>query len=489
MNKLKEIAEKVWVFFTHDVSEDLKLVGRNGRVVTLQIMTENVILKHSIKRVWRKFDEDRGATVKIIDNKIKITFADSGGDEIYSDVAYQTFNKSDYNPYKEGNDKIEHVNLNTIDIPSKYNGKRVTKVESYFYNRQGCQGYTNDDAATWQTVYNIWANRMDTNNNDVTNGDISENASWNNNVFTKAFTYKTETQGYINGFGFKTPYPDHLEKVVITFEGGSTYTVVNNKWTDGKIHYSDNKEFVKAEYDENTKKMTSGDTNYFVTDYSPTNDSNKPYVGKTVKNIQYYFYGLKDEDKNNGTLYEHTLNVYGREYKNGSNWAVVNANSSSWNGDILTTTYPSVVVTGFSVRTRYPNNVEKVVVNYTDDSTFTLYNSKYNGTHETITIPTDSTYIEREFSFDFNYNNYCTLKQSINGEEIYNLFNGMQLQRTKMYYANSTTFEQDATNFVNNIFDIEVYSSWNNKISHSSLWWDNGNLIKQYSIIILLNHL
>jgi len=86
MNKLKEIAEKVWVFFTHDVSEDLKLVGRNGRVVTLQIMTENVILKHIIKRVWRKFDEDRGATVKIIDNKIKITFADNLSAECFCEV-------------------------------------------------------------------------------------------------------------------------------------------------------------------------------------------------------------------------------------------------------------------------------------------------------------------------------------------------------------------------------------------------------------------
>ena len=196
-------------------------------------------------------------------NSVTVTLADS-----IHNIDYKDFTKSPYDPDSGQDDKIKDENVNSITPPSDYSKKRITKIESYFYNRHGCPGYT-DDYNTWKAVYNIWANRVDTND-----GDISENASWNNNVFTKTFTYKTETRGRISGFGFKTPYPDHLEKVVVYFNDGSTYTVMNNKF--GKIDYSASMEFKGATYDESTQSM-NGDTNhYIVADYSPTNDSNKP---------------------------------------------------------------------------------------------------------------------------------------------------------------------------------------------------------------------
>ncbi len=391
-------------------------------------------------------------------SSITITFADSGGDEIHKEIN-QAFNKSDYNPNKDGDDKIEHNNLNNISIPSDYNGKQVTKVESYFYNRQGCKGYANDDNNTWKTVYNIWANKVNTND-----GDISEEPSWNNNVFTKTFIYNNGTQGYINGFGFKTPYPDHLEKIVVYFNDGSTYTVVNNKWTDGKIHYSDNKAFEQAGYDESTQSMKDPTNSYIVAEY--TYDSNKPYAEKKVQNIQFYFHGLAENDKYNGELYKHTLNVYGRE----SNWAVVYANSASWNGDILTTTYSSDAVTGFSVLTRYPNNLEQVLVNYTDGSTFTLYNSNYTGQYEQIQIPTNQpeSPIHRELSVEFSTDTNGTTVEN------HNDLLSKEVDYIEMYFKNQLTAFPDYEKFDvwlgdgTNEVGQKQQSSWNYTNNYNS---------------------
>lgn len=386
-------------------------------------------------------------------NSVTVTLADS-----IHNIDYKDFTKSPYEPDSGQDDKIKYENVNSITPPSDYSKKRITKIESYFYNRQNCQGYT-DDYNTWKAVYNLMLIEENVqSDNDIT---TDEGWDWDNktNIYTKKINYKDNTQGKISRLDIKTPYPDHLEKVVVYFNDGcSTYTVMNNKF--GKIDYSASMEFKGATYDESTKEMTGGDTNYIVADYSPTYDSNKPYVGKTVKNIQFYFHGLAENDRNNGELYKHTLNVYGREYKDGDNWVVVNANSSSWSGDILTTTYPSVVVTGFSVRTRYPNNLEKVLVNYTDGSTFTLCNSKYTGQYEQVVIPTNQP--EPSPDYDTTYVEFLTDTGGTN-VEIYDKFVSKEVDYVEMYFKNQLTeFPNDGT------FNVWLKASnWDNVGTHA----------------------
>ena len=151
--------------------------------------------------------------------------------------------------------------------------------------------------------------------------------------------------------------------------------------------------------------------------------------------------------------------MYGREYKDESNWAVVNANSSSWSGDILTTTYPSVVVTGFSILTRYPNNVEKVVVNYTDGSTFTLHNSKYTGQYEQVVIPTNQpeSPIHRELFVEFLTDTNGTTVEN------HNDLLSKEVDYVEMYFKNQLTeFPYDGT------FNVWLNdSNWNNVGTHA----------------------
>ena len=395
-------------------------------------------------------------------NSVTVTLADS-----IHNIDYKDFTKSPYDPYSGKDDKIKDENVNSITPPSDYSKKRITKIESYFYNRQGCPGYT-DDYNTWKAVYNLMLIEENVQSDDDITTD--EGWDWDNktNIHTKKINYNNNTQGKISRLDIKTPYPDHLEKIVVYFNDGSTYTVMNNKF--GKIDYSASMEFKGATYDESTQSM-NGDTNhYIVADYSPTNDSNKPYVGKTVKNIQFYFHGLAENDKNNGELYKHTLNVYGREYKDGNNWAVVNANSSSWSGDILTTTYPSVVVTGFSILTSYPNNVEKVVVNYTDGSTFTLHNSKYTGQYEQVVIPTNQpeSPIHRESFVEFSSDTNGTTVEN------HNDLLSKEVDYVEMYFKEQLTSFPNWENFDvwlgdgTNDVGQKQQSSWNYTNSYNS---------------------
>ncbi|MBO5382773.1 MAG: hypothetical protein J6A30_00565, partial [Ruminococcus sp.] len=160
----------------------------------------------------------------------------------------------------------------------------------------------------------------------------------------------------------------------------------------------------------------------------------------------------------------------GREYKDGNNWAVVNANSSSWSGDILTTTYPSVVVTGFSILTSYPNNVEKVVVNYTDGSTFTLHNSKYTGQYEQVVIPTNQpeSPIHRESFVEFSSDTNGTTVEN------HNDLLSKEVDYVEMYFKEQLTSFPNWENFDvwlgdgTNDVGQKQQSSWNYTNSYNS---------------------
>lgn len=335
-------------------------------------------------------------------SSISITFADSGSNVIHESDTFTATPSADYT-YK------------IVEKFSAYSDKLVTEIKSYYYSKA-------NDAHDYQSGYNLYAG----NDGDGYIESDSSKSSWNEYIQTQGYNNENLTQ-----VTFKAKYPDNLQKIIVTYSDGSTFTLNNTAWNN-KIHYSDSIQFNSASGN-GTDKMSGSDNTYnILSNFSSYNE-------KTVKSIYTYFYGLDSNGKNNSTLHEHTFNTWARGNVNGETGGYIDDYSSNnnWNGDARVKEYTEENgknINGFSVQTRYANNVEKVVVNYTDGSTFILYNSNYNGNLETIYIPTESTadHDSRDWGFNTGYAGQQIWIENSN-------FHSKEVDYVEMYFNNQIT--------------------------------------------------
>ena len=411
---------------------------KNNNILTYQVGTngDNYQSLRSISNGdYLVFTVGRNNKEDFTIESLTITFADSGGNVIHESGTFTATPSTDYT-YK------------IVDKFSAYSGKLVTEIKSYYYSKA-------NDAHDYQSGYNLYAG------NDG-NGYIpsdSSKSSWNEYIQTQGYNNENLTQ-----VTFKAKYPDNLQKIIVTYSDGSTFTLNNTAWNN-KIHYSDSIQFNSASGN-GTDKMSGSDNAYNIL----SKFSN--YEGKTVASIHTYFYGLDSNGKNNSTLHDHTFNAWARGNINGETGGYIDDSSpnNNWNGDARVKEYTEENgknITGFSVQTRYANNVEKVVVNYTDGSTFILYNSNYNGQLDTIVIPSSAVHQTTEIAFPSG-------SQDITLPDVYV---SKEVDYVEMYFKNNLSSFPDG-NYESTWFKN---SSWNDVGNHSSTTFSNNIAKWDYS--------
>ena len=368
------------------------------------------------------------------------------------------------------------LNHSLVNNNSEYNGRFVTQIDTYFY---GLNGKVYNQWNLYKHTLNIYAEKN--NGGEVSN--VQNGQSWNDekNIFTKKYDNVAQGtgDGEISGIAIQTRYPENLEKIVITYSDNSKLTLKNTKWNDGQ----NQKNICIPEIE---AKVWEDSINLLENNYPEFKDC-------YISSISVYFHNLDDEYKDSSyktKVEENVFNFWARNDNNGDYYP--DNGTVSWNGDVLTKNYNQYVdnrrATGFSIMTYYPQNLEKIVVNYSNNKSLTITNLSHNSSnYATISLSeneeTEPTYIERLIEHSFGQYNasyepswYYDGYSNKNG---YELFKDMQLQKAIIHYANSTKLESNATNFVNSIFDVEVYSE-GNEITQSNLWFEGDNLVKQY---------
>ena len=122
---------------------------------------------------------------------------------------------------------------------------------------------------------------------------------------------------------------------------------------------------------------------------------------------------------------------------------------------------------------RYKGDINaQAIGNYlSSNSDFTFLNN-YN-------VLDDTTYVENEITFDFQYNQQCDLSNQVN-QNISEKYKGMTLIKALVYYDNCTTFTNTLAEFME-LIKIQVKNSYYQDVESSNAEWDTEKITINYN--------
>ncbi|MGN0584027.1 MAG: hypothetical protein ACI4JD_01105, partial [Ruminococcus sp.] len=116
---------------------------------------------------------------------------------------------------------IVNDSTENISVPDEYSSKEVSTVEVYYRD-------TLTEFPNWETEMNLWFNYCDSGGKWSSVGTTS-GTSFNGNIAT--WTYADGATN-ANRFGYITKQKDDIQKIVITYKDGSTYTINNTSYVE-----------------------------------------------------------------------------------------------------------------------------------------------------------------------------------------------------------------------------------------------------------------